>query len=65
MVVGKGKICERHPHKRRYRSGVEALQEAQRLRRYGRELFAYPCGCGGFHLTSQNPKTIGMTWRSA
>jgi hypothetical protein len=57
--------CEVHPAKRRYRTGVEALQAAHRLKRNGRELFAYECNCGGFHLTSQDPKTIGMKWRAS
>ena len=50
--------------KRRYVSEVEAMQEAHRCDLKGRpERFYYRCEyCGWWHLTSQDPETIGLVW---
>lgn len=43
---------------------LAAMQALHRCREQGRDEKAYyPCKrCGGWHLTSQDPATIGMTW---
>jgi hypothetical protein len=60
--------CPRFPKKHQYVSLIGAMQQADRNRRRGRgDVYYYQCdarkgGCGWFHLSSQNPETIGMTW---
>ncbi len=50
--------------KRRYNNQIEAMQALKRCKELGRfERGYYQCeGCGFWHLTSQNPSTIGLTW---
>lgn len=50
--------------KRRYGNQIEAMQALQRCRELGRyERGYYQCErCGFWHLTSQDPSTIGLTW---
>lgn len=49
----------------RYESEAAAREGLLECQRNGREEKAYygPCkDCGGYHLTSQDPATIGIAW---
>lgn len=50
--------------KRRYTTAVEAVQALQTCEENGRdEKACYQCKhCEGYHLTSQDPASIGLAW---
>jgi len=58
------KPCPNFDSKRTYPTELEALQQVYRNKRRDRtDIFYYQCDvCHRFHLTSQDPETIGMYW---